>query len=189
MREIYVSTDIEADGPIPGPNSMLSIGAAAYTADKQLLGTFSRNLIELPDASPDPGTMRWWQTEAPAAWEACRKDAQDPVSVMKDYVGWVKSLPGKPAFVGHPAGYDFMFVYWYMMRFVGSSPFSHSGIDVKTYAMALMDTTYRDSSKKNMPRRWFDRLPHTHIAVDDAVEQGALFCNMLAERRKRFPRF
>jgi hypothetical protein len=32
--EIYVSTDIEADGPIPGPNSMLSFGSAAYTAGK-----------------------------------------------------------------------------------------------------------------------------------------------------------
>jgi hypothetical protein len=29
MQEIYISTDIEADGPIPGPHSMLSIGAAA----------------------------------------------------------------------------------------------------------------------------------------------------------------
>ncbi len=32
-----------------------------------------------------------------------------------------------------------------------------------------------------MPRRWFEKLPHTHVALDDAIEQGALFCNMLAE--------
>jgi len=25
--EIYVSTDVETDGPIPGPNSMLSLGS------------------------------------------------------------------------------------------------------------------------------------------------------------------
>jgi hypothetical protein len=23
--------------------------------------------------------------------------------------------------------------------------------------------------------------PHTHIALDEAIEQGALFCNMLAD--------
>jgi hypothetical protein len=34
-----------------------------------------------------------------------------------------------------------------------------------------------------MPRRWFDDHPHTHRALDDAIEQGALFCNMLAEWR------
>src|SRR5258705_7816888 len=44
MNEIYVSTDVEADGPIPGPNSMLSFASAAYTDQKKLLGTFSANL-------------------------------------------------------------------------------------------------------------------------------------------------
>ena len=34
MKEIYISTDVETDGPIPGPHSMLSFGSAAYTADK-----------------------------------------------------------------------------------------------------------------------------------------------------------
>jgi hypothetical protein len=36
-REIYISTDIEADGPIPGPNSMLSFGSAAFRADKTMV--------------------------------------------------------------------------------------------------------------------------------------------------------
>jgi hypothetical protein len=30
-----------------------------------------------------------------------------------------------------------------------------------------------------MPKEWFDDSPHNHVALDDAVEQGALFCNML----------
>jgi hypothetical protein len=30
MSEIYISTDVETDGPIPGPNSMLSFASAAY---------------------------------------------------------------------------------------------------------------------------------------------------------------
>jgi hypothetical protein len=36
-----------------------------------------------------------------------------------------------------------------------------------------------------MPREWFDPHRHTHVALDDAVEQGALFCNMLAEAARR----
>jgi hypothetical protein len=31
-----------------------------------------------------------------------------------------------------------------------------------------------------LPKEWFDDLPHTHVALDDALEQGALFCNMLS---------
>jgi hypothetical protein len=59
------------------------------------------------------------------------------------------------------------------------SPFSHSALDMKSYAMAVLKTEYRESTKRNMPKAWFDKLPHTHVALDDAVEQGALFVNML----------
>jgi hypothetical protein len=100
---------------------------------------------------------------------------------MPAYVAWLKALPGSPVFVAYPAGFDFLFVYWYLIRFAGESPFSFSALDVKTYAMALLRKEYRQSVKRNMPKRWFDDLPHTHRALDDAIEQGALFCNMLAE--------
>lgn len=185
MDEIYVSTDVEADGPIPGPHSLLSFASAAYTADKQLVGTFSANLLELPGAAGDPRTLAWWQTQ-PQAWAACRENARDPAEVMPEYVAWLKQLPGKPVFVGYPVAYDFLFVYWYLLRFAGESPFSHSALDIKTYAMALLGNPYRDSVKKRMPRGWFDPLPHTHVALDDALGQGALFCNMLAERNRRW---
>ena len=184
MAEVYVSTDIEADGPIPGPHSMLSFGSAAYLEDKSLVSTFSANLETLPDASGHPQTMRWWESQ-PEAWRACREKTRSPKDVMSEYVSWLKDLPGKPVFVGYPASYDFMFVYWYIMRFVGESPFSHSALDIKTFAMALLKKEYRASVKRNMPRRWFDDLPHTHIALDDAIGQGALFCNMLGENLER----
>lgn len=98
---------------------------------------------------------------------------------MRAYVDWINALDGKPVFVAYPAGFDFLFVYWYLMRFVGESPFGHSALDMKTYAMAVLKTGYRDSARRNMPRDWLDPLPHTHVALDDAIEQGALFCNML----------
>jgi hypothetical protein len=81
-----------------------------------------------------------------------------------------------------------MFVYWYLIRFAGESPFSHSALDIKTFAMALLGRGYRESTKKNMPRSWFGSEPHTHVALDDAIGQGVLFCNMLAERDRRLPR-
>jgi hypothetical protein len=50
--------------------------------------------------------------------------------------------------------------------------------------MAVLKKDYRESTKRNMPKHWFDKLPHNHVALDDAIEQGALFCNMLKENRK-----
>ncbi len=182
MAEIYVSTDVETDGPIPGPNSMLSFGSAAFTPDGELVSTFSANLELLPDARPDPKTAEWWRSH-PEAWEACRADPSPPSVVMPRYLAWVKALPGRPVCVAYPATFDFMFVYWYLIRFTGESPFSHSALDIKTYAMALLGMPYRDSTKRNMPRRWFPVRPHTHVALDDAIEQGLLFCNMLRESK------
>lgn len=177
MAEIYVSTDVEADGPISGPHSMLSFASAAYGADKTLLGTFEANLALVPGAVGDPKTMEWWRGQ-PEAWAACRSNLRDPAQVMPEYVAWLKTLPGKPVFVAYPAAYDFMFVYWYLIRFAGESPFSHSALDIKSYAMALLGIV-----KRNMPAAWFDDLPHTHVALTDALGQGALFCNMLTARR------
>jgi hypothetical protein len=100
------------------------------------------------------------------------------------YVAWLEALPAKPVFVGYPAAFDFMFIYWYLMRFVGRSPFSFSALDIKTMAMVMLGGEYRTSTKRNMPRRWFGDSAHGHVALGDAVEQGYLFCAMLRECRE-----
>jgi hypothetical protein len=87
--EIYVSTDVEADGPIPGPYSMLSFASAAFTADKQLINTFAANLEALPGATVHPDTKTWWDKN-PEAWNECRKDCEPAEKVMREYLDWLK---------------------------------------------------------------------------------------------------
>lgn len=181
--EIYVSTDVESDGPIPGPNSMLSVASAAFREDGSRVGVYSANLATLPGAAGDPKTMAWWATQ-PAAYRACREGVRPPEEVMPEYASWVESLPGLPVFVAYPAGYDFMFVYWYLIRFAERSPFSHSALDIKTFAMCLLDCGYREATKRRMPRGWFSTKRHTHVALEDAVEQGELFVAMLRAARQ-----
>ena len=120
--ELYFSTDVETDGPIPGPHSMLSFASACYTADKQLLGTYSANLEPLPGAAPDPKTLAWWQSQG-AAWDALQRDRRPPAAVMPEYATWMKTLcaahKAKPVFVAYPVLFDAMFVYWYLITFAG----------------------------------------------------------------------
>lgn len=178
--EIYVSVDIEADGPIPGPHSMLSIGAVAYSADGQPVGEYSANLDALADAAPDPRTEQWWQ-QFPEAWQACRRDTREPTVVMNEFADWLEALPGKPVFAAWPATWDFMWIYWYFMRFTGRRPFSEAGIDMRSYAMGMRKADFRHAGKNYLPKRWFSEQPHTHVALDDAREQGALLMNMMRE--------
>jgi hypothetical protein len=183
MRETYVSVDIEADGPIPGPHSMLSLGAVAFDRDGTELDAFSVNLETLDGATGHPDTMAWWQTQ-PAAWAACRAAPESPSTALPRFSAWLKALPGRSVCVGYPVAFDFMFVHWYLHRFTGGSPFSHSALDMKTLAWTLLGGHYRDATKRHMPRAWFpDEVTHSHVAVEDAREQGRLFFGMLRARR------
>jgi hypothetical protein len=179
VSEIYVSTDIETDGPIPGENSMLSLGSVAFDAHGQEFACFAINLDTLPGAKSDPRTMEWWKTE-PDAWAAARENPVEPGAAMMRYLDWVEGLPGQPVFVAYPLLFDMMFVYWYLIRFCARSPFSFSGIDIKTMAYAAMgSTSYRGATKKSMPRQWHPpHAKHRHVAVADAREQGHLFFNI-----------
>lgn len=181
---IYVSIDIEADGPIPGMNSMLSIGAAAFRLDsREPIATFERNLYPLPEATPDPDTMKWWAGQK-EAWDYVTSNQTDPAQAMQDFRAWLEGLPGKPTFVGYPASYDFMFAYWYIIRFTGfPAPFGFQAMDIKTLAAEKLDIPFRQVGKRNMPKRWFEGAPkHTHKALDDAIGQGVLFVNMMADK-------
>ena len=180
---IYISVDIEADGKIPGLNSMLSFGSAAFLPSGEMIGTHTANLICLPEATTDKDTMEWWLTQK-EAWEACRKDLQEPFDAMNDYVSWLKSFDRKCICVAFPATFDFQFLYWYLIKFSGESPFGFSALDIKSYIAGMTGKDFDKCTKRNFPARWFGEKRHNHIALDDAIEQGQMFINILKENNK-----
>ncbi len=190
-HELYFSVDIEADGPIPGEYSMLSFGAAAFTEEGEMIATFTENLLPLPGAKQHPETMAWWQLpKQRAAWAACHKDQKDPESVMKNFVFWVEGIAGprqlKPVFVAYPIAFDWMFMCWYMIKFAGRCPFSpsYSGADVESYAMGALKLRYTEVDKSKFPPGWLpEENDSKHVALEDAVDQGILFMNMIRHGR------
>jgi hypothetical protein len=161
---------------------MLSFGSAAFTAEGTLLSTYTANLELLPGAQEDPSTKEFWRDNR-EAYAATRVDLRPAEIVMPEYARWLKGLPGKPIFVGYPAGFDFSFIYMYLHMFAGESPFGFAALDIKTYAMAVLGISFAATTKRDMPRSWRSSDPHTHVALDDAIEQGRLFCNMLNFRK------
>lgn len=189
-RTIYISTDIETDGPCPGLHSMLSFASVAYEVVTDNQGrnptitrgsTFGANLHLLPEANPDPDTMKWW-AENPHAYAATRVNLKQPEYAMKRYAEWLEQLGAKPVCVAYPAGFDFTWLYYYLHRFAGRCPFQRSCLDVRSFGAAMLKIPYPEVGKRTMPARWQDAsFPHTHKALDDALEQGELFCAMLRE--------
>jgi len=185
-REIYVSVDVETDGPLPGINSLLSIGCVAYDEDLMNVGAFSVNLELTPGAVADATTERWWSKQGDA-YARSRVDVVPPSVAMERLVAWLGTLPGAPVFVAAPLGFDFMWVHWYLTRYAtGGSPFGFRSIDLRSYAAGVLGKPLRMVDRSTMPRSWTQDLPpHTHVAVEDALEQGELFCNVVRHRKWR----
>jgi hypothetical protein len=188
-EEYYLSVDIESDGPIPGPNSMLSIGAAIFRGlgSREPVATFSANLEQLPGAEMDPRTKTEFWDKNPSAWKACRENTRGPEDVMEEFVSWVEKTceTSRPACVGYPVTFDFLFVYWYCIKFAGRSPFGFQGLDMKTLAMAKLGVPFHRVAKRKMPKAWSEGCDrHSHVAVEDAIEQGVMFVNMMNDKGK-----
>jgi hypothetical protein len=181
---MYFSVDIEADGPIPGPFSMVSIGVAvAGTRDPDFTPaypgspTFYRELRPISDE---------WDPQALAISGLQRDDllqhGADPALAMTELTAFIEETAGtaRPVFVAYPAGYDWMFTYWYLIRFTGRSAFGHSScLDLKTMYAIRADVPMSAAAKGAMPRHLLSTRPHTHNALDDAIEQAELFANLM----------
>ncbi|MFI8090622.1 3'-5' exoribonuclease domain-containing protein [Streptomyces sp. NPDC086080] len=183
---LYISVDIEADGPIPGPYSMLSLGASVagvqdadgFRAADPGERTFYRELRPIseefePEALAVSGLDR----------DRLGTEGDEPTLVMREFTTWVgeAAAGAQPVMCGYPASYDWTFLYWYLIRFTGASPFGHSGcLDMKTLYATKAGLPLRAVAKRTMPRELLSRRRHTHHALDDAIEQAELFANLMA---------
>jgi hypothetical protein len=186
-REVYVSVDVEADGPIPGPYSMLSFGMAAcgiadsggFTPSDPAAQTFYAELKPISETFvPDALAVSGLDRDQLAA------DGRDPGEAMNAAAAWVAETAAgaTPIFIAYPLGYDWMWTYWYFVRFADEgSPFGHSRhLDIKTLYAANADALISRSTKRQMPAGVLPQRPHTHNALDDAIEQAELFQNLMA---------
>lgn len=186
--DIYVSVDIEADGPLPGSNSMLSLGAAAFREGSRTpVGTFEVNLEPLLGATPDPDTMAWWAKQDPAVWEHATRAPEPPTVGMRRFADWARGLGGNPVLVVFPT-WDFMWVHYYLVSFLGrtGNPFGIGSLDIKSLAFGMFPQFdhFKDVTKRRMPHEFLEGCPpHTHKALDDALGQGIWLMNLLAARQ------
>jgi hypothetical protein len=181
MVDTYISADIEADGPIPGPNSMLSFGLAlaarfdgtVFEPLAPTATTFYRELRPISDTF-DGRALAAAKLDRNALITA----GTDPREAMVAAAEWVASVAqsGNPVLVGFPVVFDWMFLHWYFMRFIGKSPFGFSSaLDMKTIYQQKARVTLTNAGRADLPPALRSLHKHTHNALDDAVEQAEIF--------------
>jgi DNA polymerase III epsilon subunit-like protein len=187
-REVYLSVDVEADGPVPGPYSMVSLGAcvaavrdrdgAVEVVDPEV-HTFYRELRPISEE---------WDPEALAVSGLTREHLEtrgaEPAQAMREFADWVDEVAGahraRPVFAAYPLAFDWQFTYHYLVVFAGRSPFGHSAhFDMKTAYALLAGVAVRDSAKRTMPRDLLGSRRHTHNALEDAQGQADLLAGLL----------
>lgn len=184
--DAYISVDVETDGPIPGPYSMLALGMA-------FCGSFNGRSMEL---TPYPKKTFYvelrpisdeFENEALHVNGLNRQrllhEGCSPETAMQKASKWIYEVSGdnRPIFVAYPASFDWLWVHWYFTRFTkAGSPFGHSGcFDLKTAVAVRGRMPVSMSSKSQLPPALQSDLPHTHNALEDALEQANIFFKLM----------
>jgi len=187
---LYLSFDIEADGPSPAINSMLSLAFSGFVLENnntsyRKIYEWHSNLKPMDNCQSHPDTMTWWnKPENKEAFEFVQQNQRDPLEAFKELHEQItqlqityKIIPG-----AWPAAYDWQWVNYYFHKLLGVNPLGFSARCISTLGWPIINhpnpqTKFNWSSYK-------DGAEHTHKAKDDAHEQGIIWMNMLIQMLK-----
>jgi hypothetical protein len=184
----FLSIDGETDGPVAGLFSLRSVGMALFSTEGNVLWSYEANIKPLPDANVDQKTWSWWtEPDQKEAFDHMQRNQRDPREVFQELADKFRQLKQiyKIFVICWPACFDWAFIQFYMYKFVGENPLGRAAKCATSYAWAMAKTSNPNVSINTLLDAWDDkRFQHTHKALDDALEQGARFINMLKENTR-----
>lgn len=183
--DAYFSADVETDGPIPGPYSILSFGLV-------FAGTFDGNHFTPPQNYKQSFYRELKPISKDYQVEALRvngldrdrllKEGKSPESAMTEAYSWIEEIAGtaKPVLVAYPLSFDWSWLFWYFVRFCAKgSPFNHSlCFDIKTAFAVKAGIPITEAGKSKLLPSLRPQRKHTHHALEDAIEQAEIFANV-----------
>ena len=183
--DVYFSADVETDGPIPGPFSILSFALVFagvfdgrdFLRPEQYSETFYRELKPISE-NFEPEALR---VNGLDRSRLCI-EGEDARLAMTAASRWVSQIAGhgKPVLVAYPLSFDWAWLYWYFIRFSSeASPFNHSNcFDIKTAFAIKAGVPIAEAGRSNLLLALRPDRIHTHHALEDAKEQAEIFANV-----------
>lgn len=168
---IWISLDVESDGPAPGVDmySMISFGAVVLN---DLSNTFYGLTAPISEK---------WIPEALAVSNISREQHlkyPTPEETMKRFDLWAKSLKGPLTLVSDNPAYDAQWMNYYCHKYLGYNPFGFSARRIGDMFAGL------ERNSQISGRHWkkLRKTKHTHNPVDDAMGNA----EALIELNKRY---
>lgn len=183
--DAYFSADVETDGPIPGPFSILSFALVYagsfdgryFVRPEEFEQKFYRELRPISE-NFEPEALRINGLDR----ARLRIEGESPEKAMTDACRWVKDVArtAQPVLVAYPLSFDWSWLYWYFIRFAADgSPFAYSRcFDIKTALAVKAGIPISEAGRSRIDPSLRSRHAHTHHAVDDAVEQAEIFAKV-----------
>jgi hypothetical protein len=183
--DVYFSADVETDGPIPGPYSILSLALVfagtfdgeRFTVPKDYRQSFYRELRPISDTF-QPEALKVNGLDR----DRLLREGEHPEKTMTEAAEWISQLVGhgKPILVAYPLSFDWSWLYWYFTKFSAQgSPFNHSlCFDIKTAFAVKARVPISEAGKSKLLPSLRPQSKHTHHALEDAIEQAEIFARV-----------
>jgi DNA polymerase III epsilon subunit-like protein len=110
--------------------------------------------------------------------EEAKKEGLEPAEAMSTFASWVaKNVPedSTPVFVGLNAPFDWSFVNYYFLKYLGENPFGFTALDIKALFMGATGCSWYDTKSSSIDKRVHPTLKGDHDALHDARYQAELF--------------
>lgn len=163
---MFISVDVEADGPCPGLFSMLSLGAVVV--DGKFDRTFYTTFAPISDR---------YQFEALQVNGFTRDQClhfNDPEDAMLSFFAWLQQINPKEErlfFVSDNPAFDWQFVNYYFWDYVGANPFGYSATNLGSLYKGMVKDMFKNF-------KHLRKTKHTHNALDDAMGNAEALWHM-----------
>lgn len=187
LPTIYLSFDIEADGPSPQHNNMLSIGIWGFNESGEEVVSWERNLFPLSNKRADPNTMVEFWAKNLDAWNYVNLNRVTVTSAFTELHGILAKLQCnyKIEWVAWPASFDWQWLNCYYQEFTTSNQETQwIKIGHKATCMSSIWSFYvkqQNLTKEQENTLWQQLSPGNgnHTALTDAKMQGLLYYNLM----------
>lgn len=146
--------DVESDGPIPGPYSMVCFGAVKV--DDDLETTFYGRTCPISEN---------WNPEALKISGFSREqhlNFDDSSRVMLNFYNWLtENSKGRPVMLSDNIAYDWQWINYYFHTYLGKNPFGYSGRRIGDLYCGLVKDSFA-------PWKHLRKTTHDHNPVNDA---------------------
>lgn len=168
--EVFISVDVETAGPVIGEHSMLTVGACLVYQPEI---SFSMMLKPISDKSVAEALEVTGLT-----LERAEKEGLAPTKAMSEFAAWIaQNVPedSTPVFVGLNAPFDWGFVNYYFLKYLGENPFGFTALDIKALFMGVMGCSWYETKSSAIDKIVNPTQKGDHDALQDARYQAELF--------------